>query len=75
MASCAAFLCTRPPLLGRAAALTGVVVTTLMIVIKVLPHVPGHFTIYERIALAVWVGSGLVLRRRTGEVARNEESG
>jgi amino acid transporter len=75
MASCAAFLCMRPPLLGRAAALSGVVATTLMIVIKVLPQVPGHFTIYEWIALAVWVGSGLALRRRSSEAVRNEESG
>ncbi len=75
MASCAAFLCMRPPPLGRAAALTGVVVTTLMIVIKVLPQVPGHFTIYEWIALAVWIGLGLALRRRSGEAIRSEENG
>ena len=30
---------------------------------KVLPHVPGHFRVYEWIALAVWILIGLLLRR------------
>ena len=42
---------------------TGIVVTSLLLLMKVLPQVPGHFTRYEWIALAVWVGLGLLLRR------------
>lgn len=63
MASCAAYLFMRPSRFGNAAAITGLGVTTVMILIKVLPQVPGHFTLYEWIALAVWVGVGLLLRR------------
>jgi len=63
MASCAAYLFMRPSPFGKAAAITGIVVTILMILIKVLPQVPGHFTLYEWIALAVWIVLGLLLRR------------
>jgi hypothetical protein len=54
----------RPSSLGRAAATIGVVVTLSLLGMKVLPQVPGHFTHYEWIALAVWVVVGLLLRRR-----------
>jgi basic amino acid/polyamine antiporter, APA family len=69
MASCAAFLLMRPSPFAKTAAVTGIAVTTLMILIKVLPQVPGHFTVYEWIALAVWIAIGLLLRRgsRSGE--------
>jgi len=64
MASCAAYLRMRPPSLGRAVAATGTVVTSLLLLMKVLPQVPGHFTRDEWIALAAWVGLGLLLWRR-----------
>ncbi len=63
MASCAAYLRMRPSSLGRMAAATGIVITLLLLLMKVLPQVPGHFTHFEWIALAVWVGFGLLLRR------------
>jgi amino acid transporter len=63
MASCAAYLRMRPSSLGRAAAATGMVVTLSLLAMKVLPQVPGHFTRYEWIALAVWITLGLLLRR------------
>ena len=62
MASCAAYLFMRPSSLGRAAAVTGLIVTSLMILMKVLPEAPGRFTLYEWMALALWVGMGLLLR-------------
>jgi hypothetical protein len=33
-----------------------------MILVKVLPIVPGHFTIYEWIALAIWATLGFLMR-------------
>ena len=63
MASCAAFLATRPPPFAKTAAVTGIVVTVLMILIKVLPQVPGHFTAYEWIAMVLWMGLGLLLHK------------
>ena len=74
MASCAAYLCMRPSAFGKAAAVTGIIVTTLMILIKVLPQVPGHFTAYEWIALAVWTAVGALLRRRTSLAASDQKS-
>jgi basic amino acid/polyamine antiporter, APA family len=62
MAACAAYWCMRPPLKGRLAAGFGLVVTTLMILVKVVPLVPGHFTRYEWIALAIWLGLGAAIR-------------
>ena len=63
MASCAAYLAMRPSSFGRAAAATGLGVTSLMILMKVLPQAPGHFSMYEWIALALWIGSGVLLSR------------
>lgn len=72
MASCAAYLRMRPASLGRAAAATGIAVTSLMILMKVLPQAPGHFSVYEWTALAVWIVLGLLLRRSAG---RDEPKG
>ncbi|HZD31567.1 MAG TPA: APC family permease [Candidatus Angelobacter sp.] len=74
MASCVAYLCMRPSRLGRAAAAIGIVVTVVMVLIKVLPQAPGHFTVYEWLALAVWTAIGALLRRRKGEAASAQES-
>jgi hypothetical protein len=63
MASCAAFLAMRPSSFGKAAAIAGMVVTILLMLLKVLPQVPGHFTRYEWAALVVWVGLGILVRR------------
>jgi hypothetical protein len=52
----------KPSLTGRAAAVFGMLVTLLMILMKVLPIVPGHFTRYEWVALAVWAVLGFLIR-------------
>ncbi len=77
MASCAAFLRMRPSTWGRAAAATGLIVTSAMLLMKVLHAVPGHFDKYEWLALAVWVVLGLLLRRKAkpGESAETAERG
>jgi len=63
MASCASYLQMHPSMLGRAAAATGIVVTVLMVLMKVLPQAPGHFSGYEWLALAAWVLVGALLHR------------
>ena len=75
MASCAAYLRMRPSFVGRAAATTGIVVTSIMILMKLLPGVPGHFSGYEWAALALWILLGLLLHRRSapGEAAASSE--
>ena len=62
MAACASYTRMKPQFRGMAAAIFGLVVTTLMVLVKVVPIVPGHFTRYEWIALAIWAGIGLLIR-------------
>jgi basic amino acid/polyamine antiporter, APA family len=62
MAACASHFCMKPGFAGRAAAVFGVLVTSLMIVVKIIPVIPGHFTRYEWIALTIWVGIGALMR-------------
>ena len=62
MAACASYFCMKPSLAGRAAAVFGVLVTVLMVLVKVVPIVPGHFTQYEWMAVAVWAGIGALMR-------------
>lgn len=58
MAGCVSFYCMKPNLRGRAAAVLGICVTSLMVLVKVVPIVPGHFTRYEWLALAIWAAIG-----------------
>jgi len=52
----------KPHLSGRLAAIFGLLVTSLMVLVKVVPIVPGHFTRHEWIALAIWAVLGLMIR-------------
>ena len=61
MSACAAYWRMQPGLRGRAAAAFGLLVTTLMVLVKIVPVVPGHFTRYEWIALAIWAALGLLI--------------
>jgi len=61
MSACAAYLRMSPNLRGRAAAAFGLLVTGLMVLVKVVPLVPGHFTRYEWIALAIWIVLGVLI--------------
>ncbi len=74
MAACASYCCMKPAFWGRAAAVVGLLVTSLMVFVKVVPVVPGHFTRYEWMALALWGGLGALMRvsggtREKAEVA------
>jgi hypothetical protein len=35
-----------------------------MVLMKVVPFVPGHFNVYEWLAFGIWVLCGLALGRR-----------
>ena len=48
-----------------AVAAFGLAVGIAMALMKVLPQVPGHFTVYEWLALAGWIAVGLVSYRRS----------
>jgi amino acid transporter len=60
MSACLSYFLMTPGLLDRTAAAFGVLVTLLMILVKILPIIPGHFTHYEWIALAIWASLGFL---------------
>ena len=77
MSACAAYLRLGAAGKGRIAAIFGLLVTSLMVLAKVLPVVPGHFTGYEWMALAGWMVLGLALRSQAGSrpaASRSEAS-
>jgi APA family basic amino acid/polyamine antiporter len=63
-AACAAYYCMGPAPLERAVAAVGAAVGVLMILMKIIPAVPGHFSGYEWLALGIWsvIGAGLAWR-------------
>jgi amino acid transporter len=64
LAACAAY-CRMAPAPGeRFVAAAGVVVGFLMILMKIAPGIPGHFSAYEWLALAIWSLIGFSMSRR-----------
>lgn len=57
----------------RTIALLGAAVSAALIGIKVFPFVPGHFSAAEWIALALWIGLGLLVRRRPAAAAAHSK--
>jgi hypothetical protein len=80
-ATCAAYLSmgSRGTLPGRLklskmesiAAIFGLLVAIAMFLMKVVPAIPGHFTRYEWLALAIWIMLGALLHRRGIEAREN----
>lgn len=64
LAACAAYFCMKPTAAQRAVAACGAVVAALLVGMKLMPGVPGHFTSYEWFAFGGWCIAGLALRRR-----------
>ncbi len=46
----------------------GLFVAVAMFLMKVVPAVPGHFTVYEWLALGIWIALGAIARRRATAV-------
>lgn len=72
-AACLALSRSKPNVIGRsgitiAVAAFGLIVAIAMALMKVVPAIPGHFTIYEWLALAVWIVLGSAVSR-TGRAA------
>jgi amino acid transporter len=62
--ACAAYFAMRPGGRERALAAMGVLAGAGLVVMKLAPAVPGHFTRWEFAALGVWLLLGAVLHRR-----------
>ena len=63
LAACAAYYRMGPAPLERVIAGFGVTVGLLMILMKIVPGVPGHFRAYEWLVLGIWSLMGFSLRR------------
>ncbi len=61
LAACASYFAMKPSPIDRLIAGFGALVGLLMILMKTIPYVPGHFTLYEWLALASWILLGIVL--------------
>jgi APA family basic amino acid/polyamine antiporter len=64
LAACVACFYLRSARGARALAVAGMTVAVLLVLMKVLPFVPGHFSRYEWLALIVWSVLGLAVRVR-----------
>ncbi len=61
LAACAAYVCMRPSPGNRAIAVLGIIAGILMVLMKIVPAVPGHFTAAEYVSLGIWAALGLLL--------------
>jgi hypothetical protein len=39
-----------------------------MALMKIVPLIPGHFSLYEWLALGIWIALGAILHRKKTEV-------
>lgn len=62
-AACAAYYAMRPTPGKQTIAALGFLFALVMILMKVMPIVPGHFSAYEWIALAFWIAAGWACRQ------------
>jgi basic amino acid/polyamine antiporter, APA family len=69
--TCAAYYGMKPAPSQRLIALFGALVGLLMILMKIVPAVPGHFTRYEWLALLTWCLLGFALHTRERRNAAN----
>jgi basic amino acid/polyamine antiporter, APA family len=65
LASCVSFFLVEPSIRSRALTSLGILVATLLLIMKLVPTLPGHFTQAEWLALAIWVALGAALRVRS----------
>ncbi|MGH9862678.1 MAG: APC family permease [Candidatus Acidiferrales bacterium] len=64
LGACAAYARMDKRVSERCIAAAGLFVSSSIILIKLLPFVPGHFTVYEYVVLGLWCLAGLALRQR-----------
>jgi basic amino acid/polyamine antiporter, APA family len=64
LAACASFFLVERALKLRMVAAVGACVSLALVLMKLLPGVPGHFTVAEWVALAMWLALGFLLHWR-----------
>jgi amino acid transporter len=76
LATCVSFFLVERNLRSRALTSLGILVAALLLLMKLVPAFPGHFTQAEWIALAFWLvlGASLHLRSSSPRIAANSAS-
>jgi APA family basic amino acid/polyamine antiporter len=69
LAACLSFWLVEPRLGMRLITSLGMCVSLLLLLMKLIPAFPGHFTLSEWIALAIWLLIGAILHRRSSPTA------
>jgi APA family basic amino acid/polyamine antiporter len=69
LAACVSFWLVEPRLRLRLITGLGICVSLLLLLMKLIPAFPGHFTTAEWIALAIWLFLGASLHRRSPPAA------
>jgi amino acid transporter len=64
LATCTSFFLVERTVKLRLVAAVGACVSLTLVLMKLLPGVPGHFTVAEWVALAVWLALGFLLHGR-----------
>jgi amino acid transporter len=64
LAACAAYARMETRSRERAVAVLGMAIAFLLVLMKLLPFVPGHFSVHEYLVLALWCLAGVLLKRR-----------
>jgi amino acid transporter len=65
LATCLSFFLLERDLRSRAITILGILVALLLLIMKLVPAFPGHFTQAEWIALAIWLSLGASLHLRS----------
>ena len=65
LATCLSFYMVERSVLLRLTAALGMAVSLLLVLMKLLPIFPGHFSLAEWIALGIWLAIGLLLHYRS----------
>jgi len=65
LATCLSFYMVERSVLLRLTAALGMAVSLLLVLMKLLPIFPGHFSLAEWIALGIWLAIGLLFRYRS----------
>lgn len=69
LATCLAYRAMRPGKRQSAVAVAGALVALALVLMKLVPAVPGHLTGFEFLALASWILTGWLVRRRSAPQA------
>src|SRR5260370_468710 len=70
LATCVSFFLIERNLRSRALTLLGILVAALLLIMKLVPAFPGHFTRSEWLALALWLVLGASLHLRSSSSSR-----